>query len=130
MKNLYDIAIIGGGIVGCAAAYYASKEGQKVLLIEKDSIASHASGFAYGGITPSIGLEKGSPYEKLSNYSYKLHRILAEELQDISGIDYGYKTYPNIELSLTIDDEEELSQIYQKNFKTETIIGLHSELLR
>ena len=52
MKNLYDIVIIGGGIVGCSAAYYASKEGKKVLLIEKDSIASHASGFAYGGITP------------------------------------------------------------------------------
>ena len=58
MKNSYDIIIIGGGIVGVSAAYYASLENLRVLLIEKDSIASHASGFAYGGITPHVGLEE------------------------------------------------------------------------
>jgi glycine oxidase len=115
MKNSYDIVIIGGGIVGCSAAYYASKAGQKVLLIEKDSIASHASGFAYGGITPHVGLDEDDPYNQISKYSYELHKILADEIPNISGIDYGYRTYPNFELSLNEKDEKKLKSIYEKN---------------
>ena len=115
MKNLYDIVIIGGGIVGCSAAYYASKEGKKVLLIEKDSIASHASGFAYGGITPHVGLKDDDPYNQISQYSYELHKTLAEEIPEISGIDYGYRTYPNFELSLNENDEKELRAIYKNH---------------
>ena len=75
MNENFDLAIIGGGIVGSAAAYYSSLKGLKVVIIEKDSVASHASGFAYGGITPMVGLDKNSPYEKISKYSYELHKI-------------------------------------------------------
>lgn len=119
MKNSYDIVIIGGGVVGCSAAYYASNEGKKVLLIEKDSIASHASGFAYGGITPHVGLPKKDPYNLISKYSYELHKILADEIPGISGIDYGYRTYPNFELSLNEQDEKELRSIYENNLDSE-----------
>ena len=31
-----DIVIIGGGIIGAAAAYFLSKEGRKVKVIERD----------------------------------------------------------------------------------------------
>ena len=53
------ILIIGGGIAGCSAAYYLSRDGHDVSLFERDSIASHASGFALGGITPSFGDRSG-----------------------------------------------------------------------
>ena len=114
MKNSYDIIIIGGGIVGVSAAYYASLENLRVLLIEKDSIASHASGFAYGGITPHVGLEENDPYNQISQYSYNLHKSLADEIPQISGIDYGYKSYPNFELALNEKEEKELEEIYTK----------------
>ncbi|TGX54080.1 glycerol-3-phosphate dehydrogenase [Sphingomonas gei] len=39
----YDLLIIGGGINGCAIAREASLAGLKVLLVEKDDIASHTS---------------------------------------------------------------------------------------
>jgi len=114
LKN-YDLIIIGGGIVGASAAYYASKENLNVLLIEKDSIASHASGFAYGGITPHVGLDESDPYNQISKYSYELHKLLATEIPEISGIDYGYKTYPNFELALNEEDDKELYSIYKNN---------------
>ncbi|WP_213980532.1 glycerol-3-phosphate dehydrogenase [Sphingomonas sp. dw_22] len=39
----YDLLIVGGGINGCAIAREASLNGLKVLLVEKDDLASHTS---------------------------------------------------------------------------------------
>ena len=38
-----DLLIVGGGINGCAIAREASLLGLKVLLVEKDDLASHTS---------------------------------------------------------------------------------------
>ncbi len=35
MSNNYEVAIIGGGIIGMATAYYLSKKGIKLAVIEK-----------------------------------------------------------------------------------------------
>jgi len=43
MAQLYDILIIGGGINGTAIARDAAGRGLKVLLCEKDDLASHTS---------------------------------------------------------------------------------------
>jgi NADPH-dependent 2,4-dienoyl-CoA reductase/sulfur reductase-like enzyme len=43
-----DVLIVGGGIIGSAAAYYAAKAGAKVTLLERGSIASEASSLSAG----------------------------------------------------------------------------------
>jgi sarcosine oxidase subunit beta len=46
-----DVVIIGGGIVGCATAYYLSCKGRRVVVIEKDAGAGlQASGRNAGGV--------------------------------------------------------------------------------
>lgn len=43
-KNLdVDVAIVGGGITGLTTAYYLSKNGFNVCILEKDKIANHAT---------------------------------------------------------------------------------------
>ena len=44
------VVVIGGGIQGCATAFFLAKRGQKVTLIEKDRIGRHASGVNAGGV--------------------------------------------------------------------------------
>ena len=39
-----DVAIIGGGIVGCAAAAFLSEAGARVELYERDEVGAWASG--------------------------------------------------------------------------------------
>ncbi len=80
------ISIIGGGIAGCSTAYYLTQEGHDVTLFERDSLASHASGFALGGIVPVIRGSRQAEYEVLSNYSISLHRDLATELANGVGV--------------------------------------------
>jgi glycine/D-amino acid oxidase-like deaminating enzyme len=43
-----DVAIIGGGISGCAAAYYLARRGVRVVLCEAKEIAAEQSGRAWG----------------------------------------------------------------------------------
>jgi glycine oxidase len=45
-----DVAIIGGGIVGCAAAAFLSEAGAKVELYERDEVGSAASGRNSGAV--------------------------------------------------------------------------------
>ncbi|NIB38050.1 FAD-binding oxidoreductase [Pseudomaricurvus alkylphenolicus] len=44
----WDVIIIGGGIVGVCAAYYAAKQGLKPLIIERDNIGAAQSGRCLG----------------------------------------------------------------------------------
>ena len=45
-----DVVIVGGGIVGCAAAYYLAKRGVSAVVIEKDEIGRAQSGRNWGFI--------------------------------------------------------------------------------
>ncbi len=43
-----DVVIIGGGIIGCAAAYYLSRRGAEVTLLEKGRLVGEQSSRAWG----------------------------------------------------------------------------------
>jgi glycine/D-amino acid oxidase-like deaminating enzyme len=45
-----DVAIIGGGLIGCASAYYLSKAGAKVVLLERGQLNGGASGQNAGSL--------------------------------------------------------------------------------
>jgi len=45
-----DVVIIGGGIHGCAAAFFLARRGLRAIVIEKDRVGQHASGRSAGGV--------------------------------------------------------------------------------
>ena len=51
-----DVCIVGGGLAGLTTAYYLSKQGKKVVVLEKDKICSHTSGHTTGKVTSQHGL--------------------------------------------------------------------------
>ena len=51
-----DVCIIGAGIFGLSCAYYLSKAGLKVIVLEKDSIGEKTTGHTTGKITSAHGL--------------------------------------------------------------------------
>lgn len=51
-----DVCIIGGGITGISTAYYLSKKGFSVAIVEKDNLCAKTTGNTTGKITSQHGL--------------------------------------------------------------------------
>ncbi|MDA1280661.1 MAG: FAD-dependent oxidoreductase [Chloroflexi bacterium] len=109
------VSIVGGGITGCATAYYLSLDGHDVTLFERDSLASHASGFALGGIIPHFGAPPDDPYESLSRYSIGLHRDLAVQLYGGSGdgLSANFNRKPSLMLVEDVADAAAMERVYR-----------------
>ncbi|WP_217585792.1 NAD(P)/FAD-dependent oxidoreductase [Lentibacillus saliphilus] len=99
IKYNTDVAIIGGGIMGCAIAYYVSKAGYDCILIEKGDIASGTSSRCDGNITI---VDKDPGYDsKMSLVSQELTIDLAKELD----IPFEYRPLGSI---LVCDNDAEM----------------------
>ncbi|MEA5051709.1 MAG: NAD(P)/FAD-dependent oxidoreductase [Oscillospiraceae bacterium] len=76
-----DVLVIGGGIVGCAAARELTKWDLSVLLIEKESdVALGASGRNDGCVHPGIDLVPGSLKQKYNLAGNRMFDRLSKEL--------------------------------------------------
>ncbi len=61
MPNERSAIVIGGGLIGCATAYYLAREGWHVRLLERDRIGSGASSGNCGYICPSHVMPLAAP---------------------------------------------------------------------
>ena len=103
-----DVVIVGGGIVGMATAYYLAKGGVPSIVIERDAIGSHASGFAYGGLSPLGGFGIPGPLAEIAQDGMRLHRELAESLVEETGMDVDFRVRPSLALALNEADVQRL----------------------
>jgi glycine/D-amino acid oxidase-like deaminating enzyme len=66
MGQRTDLVVIGGGVTGCAAAYYLARAGADVTLVERHDLNTQASGRNAGGLHGQIQhepfLELGEPW--------------------------------------------------------------------
>lgn len=71
MTKNYDIAIIGGGIMGCATALHLAQAGMSVILLEKDDIGQGASGVNAGTLSMQIKRVKLMPYALKGHHEWQ-----------------------------------------------------------
>ena len=96
-----EVVIIGGGIVGTAVAYFLGQAGVKSVVVERDSVGSHASGFAYGGLSPLSGRGIPGPLAEVAQEGMRLHRDFAHSLPDQTGVNIEYRQRPSLTLAFT-----------------------------
>jgi glycine oxidase len=107
------VIIVGGGIAGCSAAYFLAREGRKVTLFEKDSVAAHASGFAFGVLLPPLAENPRDPELDLNRASFRLHRELAEQLPADGGVDTELRKRAAVVLALSEQEAAGLKSAYR-----------------
>lgn len=104
MNRTADVIIIGGGVVGCAAAYYLAKAGtSNVIVLESTGSIGHGGSSRNGGGVRQSGRDvRELPY---AMYGIKyLWPSLSEEL----GVDVEYTQKGNLRLGKT---EEHLKKL-------------------
>ena len=99
-----DVCIIGGGIVGLSTAYFLSLNKISVTVLDPDSIGSHASGFAYGGLSP-LG-EAGQTADIISELAVArlgmaIHSDFAQSLPELTNIEIQHRFRSALDLAFT-----------------------------
>jgi glycine/D-amino acid oxidase-like deaminating enzyme len=83
------IVICGGGAIGVAIAYFASRRGARPVVVERHEVAGAASGKSGGFL--ALDWCGGSPLDRLARRSFALHAELSAEL----GNPWGYRRLTN-----------------------------------
>jgi glycine/D-amino acid oxidase-like deaminating enzyme len=71
MKPMYDLIVVGSGILGTFHAYHALKKGLRVAIIEKDKMPQGATIQNFGQVVPSGMDTKWQAYGRESLTIYK-----------------------------------------------------------
>lgn len=99
-----DVAIVGGGISGAAAAYELSRHGARVALLEQGTLASMASGWTLAGVRQSGRHPLELP---LAMAAVRRWAGLSDEL----GADVEYRRYGNLRLARSQDEVPEIQRV-------------------
>ena len=106
-KRTAEVIIIGGGVVGCAAAYYLAKKGVKdVIVLEADKSIGHGGSSRNGGGVR----QSGRDVRELTYAMYAVQNMwptLSEEL----GVDVEYYQMGNLRLGKTEAHMEKLKKL-------------------
>lgn len=113
-----DVAIIGGGIMGCAAALELRKAGRSVVLLEKGLCGAQASGVNAGGVRQQGRHVTELPMTRRAAKIWpRLHEILGEDIE--------FRQVGHMRLARSEADVEML----EKHASVTREYGLHLQLL-
>lgn len=115
-----DVIVIGGGLHGCSAALHLALAGARVVVLEKDHVARHASGVNAGGVR-RLGRHLAEvPLSVASNEMW--HRIA-----DLVGDPCGFECVGQVKVAESDEDLATLrgrvEQLRALGFEHEELIG-------
>ncbi|HYH59256.1 MAG TPA: glycine oxidase ThiO [Thermoleophilaceae bacterium] len=108
----HDVAVVGGGIVGLACAWYAARRGQSVVVLERDRLGHGASGVAAGMLAPVTEADFGEDELLQLNVAAAARwPAFAAELEAAAGIGTGFRETGALVVATDGDDAEELRRL-------------------
>ncbi|MFQ5897048.1 MAG: glycine oxidase ThiO [Candidatus Methylomirabilia bacterium] len=125
MPKRPDLLIVGGGVVGCAAAYELAKAGLAVAVVERGVPGCEASSAAAGMLSPQSAVSAPNPMLNLGLASHALWGDLASELRERTGVDVEYRTGGSLHCFLDEGDEA----VGRATFGWQHAAGLRAEML-
>jgi glycine oxidase len=108
------VIVVGGGVIGCATAYYLARGGADTLLLERGELAGEASGAAAGMLAAlsDEGGNRGPAFQALCLDSLSLFESLLPELAS-TGVDVRYRDAGVLHLALDDAEAERLRDRYE-----------------
>jgi glycine oxidase len=103
-----DVVIVGGGIIGCATAYYLARAGTSVLVLERGRTGGGASHAAAGMLAPLCEAKQPGPFMDLLVAALADYPRAVEDIESASGAATGYRKCGILRAAFTEDDEVRL----------------------
>ena len=108
MTGGIDVAIVGGGVIGCSIAYELAKRGVDCTVLEKSAFGAGASGATAGVVSPLRHVDPNvRPMWQLGMRSLELFPVLAAELA-WAGVDPEFRQTGVLKLAFTEEQAAEL----------------------
>ena len=122
-----DAVVVGGGVLGLACAWRATRRGLRVRVLERDHPGAGASHVAAGMLAPVGEANWGEEaLMRLGMASAKAWPGFAAELAADSGLEVGYEACGALHVALDRDEAEEL----RRRFELMDSLDLGAEWLR
>jgi len=110
-RSAFDLAVVGGGVIGLTVAWRAAQRGLRVVVLERAQPGGGASWVAAGMLAPVTETRLTElPLLRLGIASAALYPGLVEELREATGIDPGYHGYGTLVVARDRDDAESLER--------------------
>ncbi|HEY2120740.1 MAG TPA: glycine oxidase ThiO [Candidatus Acidoferrum sp.] len=123
--NGYDAVIAGGGVIGASIALELAGAGLHVALFDANQPGKEASWASAGMISPAPENLGSIPFVPISLASVALYPEFIRNVEELSGIDVGYRQDGAIDALLDGNVEEELSTVIALQHG----VGLRAEAL-
>ena len=108
----YEVVIVGGGIVGLAAAWRARQRGLRTAVLERGHAGAGASGVAAGMLAPVTEADFGEQAALALNLgAHERWHAFAVELSECSGHALGYRRSGALVVAADRDDAGELRRL-------------------
>jgi len=91
VKHSTDVLIVGGGIIGCAIAYFLRKKGIDVMVLDKGDIGGQTSSAAAGLLAPIEPLGEVNAFKEFQIAGIERLATLIPELEETSGVRTDYE---------------------------------------
>jgi glycine oxidase len=102
------IGIVGGGIVGCSAAWRLARHGADVIVFEQRRVAGGATHASAGALVPYVEAHEPGPLQDLTVRSLNLYDQFIAELREESRASVEYARCGSLEVAFSKSEEDVL----------------------
>ncbi len=122
----FDVAFVGGGVIGLACAWRAAQAGARVVVLERAEPPAGATNVAAGMLAPVGELSYGErELLQMMLASGALWPEFVAELEAASGVETGYRPTGALHVALDRDEAAEL----RRRHELQQELGLEAEWL-
>src|SRR3954447_7974061 len=122
----FDVAVVGGGVIGLSVAWRARARGLSVVVLDRGDLGGATTHVAARMLAPTSKADAGErALLALGFESARMWHAFAAELQDVSGLDVGLRTAGTLAVARDGDEKEAL----ERELELRTRLGLRAQRL-
>ena len=114
MEATVDVAVVGGGVIGCSVAHYTAQRGAAVALVEAEQIGTGASGQTVGLLAAQGSGHEPGPFLDLLLQSRGLYEPLSQELYELTGLDVEYIRAGTLQAATDAESAKDLVEVHSR----------------